>query len=168
MIETAAVRWLVVLLGRGVDRLGKGIRGAPRDALIAADVPPEARGRAFGFHRSADTAGAVVGPLLGVAVGLTTNHTAAWLLPAAYGAFAALTDGVGKAWISGLVPATDQGNAQGVFQGLTGLGVLTAGVWAGLAWGQDGQLPLLASGAAALVIAAALPFAAHSRTPTPA
>lgn len=55
----------------------------------------------------------------------------------------ALTDGVGKAWISGLVPATDQGSTQGLFQGLTGLGVLTAGVWAGLSWGQNGQLPLL-------------------------
>lgn len=300
LVIAVAGAWPVVLLGRGVDRLGKGIRGAPRDALIAAEVPPEARGRAFGFHRSADTAGAVVGPLLGLAayelldqqirplllialvpavlsvllvaalreprraapsaprppwrpgrlpggywrvvavlvvfsavnfpdallllrlaeigfsvpavilayvgyntvytllsypagavadrlprahvyalglvffaigylgLGLTTDHTAAWLLLAAYGAFTALTDGVGKAWISGLVPATDQGSAQGLFQGLTGLGVLTAGVWAGLAWGQGGQLPLLVSGAAALVLAAALPLVAHSRTPPPA
>mgnify|MGYP003345364283 CR=1 FL=1 len=44
-----------------VDRIGKGIRGAPRDALIADSVPPEAYGRAFGFHRMGDTIGAVIG-----------------------------------------------------------------------------------------------------------
>jgi MFS family permease len=53
-----------VLAIRVTDRLGKGIRGAPRDALIADSVDPSIRGRAFGFHRAADHAGAVVGPLL--------------------------------------------------------------------------------------------------------
>lgn len=53
-----------VLAIRVTDRLGKGIRGAPRDALIADSVDPAVRGRAFGFHRAADHAGAVVGPLL--------------------------------------------------------------------------------------------------------
>ena len=51
-----------VLLIRLTDRVGKGVRGAPRDALIAESVDPSIRGRAFGFHRSADHAGAVVGP----------------------------------------------------------------------------------------------------------
>lgn len=53
-----------VLAIRIADRVGKGIRGAPRDALIADSVDPAIRGRAFGFHRAADHAGAVVGPLL--------------------------------------------------------------------------------------------------------
>lgn len=53
-----------VLAIRVADRVGKGIRGAPRDALIADSVDPSVRGRAFGFHRAADHAGAVVGPLL--------------------------------------------------------------------------------------------------------
>lgn len=53
-----------VLAIRLTDRVGKGIRGAPRDALLAASVPPALRGRAFGFHRAADHAGAVVGPLI--------------------------------------------------------------------------------------------------------
>lgn len=53
-----------VLLIRVTDRVGKGIRGAPRDALIADSVEPSMRGRAFGFHRAADHAGAVVGPLV--------------------------------------------------------------------------------------------------------
>jgi MFS family permease len=53
-----------VLLIRVTDRVGKGIRGAPRDALIADSVDPSLRGRAFGFHRAADHAGAVIGPLV--------------------------------------------------------------------------------------------------------
>jgi len=61
-----AVLWPVVLAGRAVDRVGKGIRGAPRDALLMVDADPTARGRIFGFHRAADTAGAVVGPALGL------------------------------------------------------------------------------------------------------
>lgn len=53
-----------VLAIRLLDRVGKGIRGAPRDALIADSVAPADRGRAFGTHRAADHAGAVVGPLV--------------------------------------------------------------------------------------------------------
>ena len=292
--------WPVVLAGRAVDRLGKGIRGAPRDALLVEGIPPEARGRAFGFHRAADTAGAVVGPLLALAgyelldhrikpllwvavvpavgsvllvlllkepaavtpgptrakieqgqverlpapywrtvavlavfalvnfpdallllrlheigftvvgvilayvvynvvytvlsypagvvadrlgartvfgvglvvfaivyagLGLSTDHLAAWLLLAGYGGFTALTDGVGKAWISGLLPRGLQGTGQGVFQGITGGGVLVAGLWAGLAWGGDGHLPLIVSGVGAALVAA---FLLVSRTAAPA
>ena len=56
--------WQQVLVVRMSDRIGKGIRGAPRDALIAADVPPDRRGVAFGFNRAADNLGAVIGPVL--------------------------------------------------------------------------------------------------------
>lgn len=59
--------WWHVLLARFIDRLGKGLRTAPRDALIAENCAPEQRGRAYGFHRSMDTLGAVIGPLLGFA-----------------------------------------------------------------------------------------------------
>jgi MFS family permease len=69
------------------------------------------------------------------------------LLLVVYGGFAACTDGVGKAWVSELVPAGRQGTAQGVYQGLTGGAVLVAGTWAGLAWSGDGRLPLLLAGA---------------------
>jgi MFS family permease len=55
--------WPQVLFVRMSDRVGKGIRGAPRDALIAAGVPPEKRGLAFGFNRAADHLGAVLGPV---------------------------------------------------------------------------------------------------------
>jgi len=57
-----------VLLIRLTDRVGKGIRTAPRDALLADSVEPEARGRAFGFHASMDNAGAVLGPLIAFAL----------------------------------------------------------------------------------------------------
>ncbi len=58
----------VVLLARFADRIGKGIRGAPRDALVA-DVTPEAiRGRAYGLRQALDTTGAFIGPLLAVAL----------------------------------------------------------------------------------------------------
>jgi MFS family permease len=63
LIAMAAAAWHVVAL-RAVDRLGKGVRSAPRDVLIADATDPALRGRAFGFHRAADHAGAVLGPLL--------------------------------------------------------------------------------------------------------
>ena len=63
-----AVSWPYVLLLRAVDRIGKGIRTAPRDALLAGSVEVKNRGRAFGFHRSMDHAGAVLGPLLAFAL----------------------------------------------------------------------------------------------------
>lgn len=288
LLIALAVAWPLVLVARVLDRFGKGVRGAPRDALIVEGIPPEARGRAFGFHRTADTLGAVVGPLLGLAgyelldhrirpllviavvpaalsvllvaavresprpprrsapvfrgarelpraywhavavlvvfslanfpdallllrlheigfsvpalilayvgynavyaaasypaglladrvsrrrvfgvglvffavgylgLGLTRSHVVAWIVLGLYGLFSAFTDGVGKAWISALAPADHQAGAQGTFQGLTGLGVLLAGVWAGLAWGGSGQLPLLVSGTVGAAIAVGL------------
>lgn len=60
--------WPLVLTARFIDRLGKGVRGSPRDALIADSTAPDQRGRAYGLHRSMDTAGAVVGPLLALAL----------------------------------------------------------------------------------------------------
>ncbi|MBZ0271405.1 MFS transporter [bacterium] len=59
----AQAGWHVVAL-RSTDRAGKGVRSAPRDALLAASVDTRDRGRAFGFHRAMDHAGAVVGPAL--------------------------------------------------------------------------------------------------------
>jgi len=60
--------WPLVLIGRTVGWFGRGIRGPLRDAMLASSVSPEARGKAFGFHRAGDTVGAVIGPL--AAVGL--------------------------------------------------------------------------------------------------
>jgi MFS family permease len=304
VLVAAAGVWQVVLAGRAVDRLGKGIRGAPRDALLVQDIPVAARGRAFGFHRAADTAGAVIGPLVALAgyellhhhlrpllwvavvpavlsvllvfllredrtprerpvdtsgaradaaplgaaywrvvgvlglfslvnfpdallllrlheigfgvvavilayvgynlvytalsfpagvvadrltprtvvaigllvfavayfgLGVTENHVAAWLLIGGYGAYTGLTDGVGKAWVSRLLPAASQGTGQGVFQGVLGAGVLVAGLWAGLAWqvGAEGKghVPLMVSGALAGAIGLVLLLAPRRVAP---
>ena len=280
-----ALVWPVVLAGRCVDRLGKGVRGAPRDALLMVGADPTARGRIFGFHRAADTGGAVIGPALGLilyellghrirpllliavipallsvllvaavhddtisktaiaanprssrpefaqpgqlptqlrrviavltlfslvnfpdallllrahdlglstagvigayiaynavyaaasypagalsdrlprhlvfaaglgfftvgylGLGLTRTPELVFVLLPIYGGFAACTDGVGKAWVASLAPDGRQGRAQGLYQGATGGAVLLAGLWAGLAWNGDGQVPLLAAG----------------------
>lgn len=280
VIVAVAVAWPGVLAGRVVDRLGKGLRGVPRDALLVDGIEPGYRGRVFGFHRTLDTLGAVLGPLIGLAgyqlldhqiqpllfvaivpavlsvlllilvkekrrtgprpprasmfrgmrdlprrfwrvttvvigfalvnfpdallllrlneigfgvvgvilayvtynlvyalgsfpaglladrlprsavfgiglsffavgyigLGLTTDTATAWVLIGAYGLFTACTDGVGKAWVSSLVDGDHQATAQGIFQGGSGLAILIAGVWAGLLWGADGQVPLLVSG----------------------
>ncbi|HQR26583.1 MAG TPA: MFS transporter [Nocardioides sp.] len=297
VLVAAAASWPLVLVGRVVDRLGKGVRSAPRDALISTSVPPETLGRAFGFHRAGDSLGAVIGPLLGLwaltamggdlraalwwavvpasisallvllvrdrpaarpvprlpastspgvlarsplprrfwlvagvlvvislvnfsdtllllrvsdlgfsttevvlgyvlfntvytlgaypagaltdrwprpyvyAVGLVAFATgylglgladggpAVFVLLAAYGLFPAFTDGVGKAWVSSLVPVEHRGRAQGVFQGLTSGAVLVAGLWAGLLWNVgpgEGVVPLLLAGSAGLAASVAL------------
>ena len=295
VIVAAAGAWPGVLVGRVVDRLGKGLRGAPRDALLVDGIEPAARGRVFGFHRAMDTAGAVIGPLLGLAgyelfdhqigpvlylavlpavlsvllvfgvrerrraadarpamltgvrrlprrywrvatvlvafslvnfpdallllrlndigfgvagvvlayvgynavyalasypagaladkltpptvfaiglvffaigylgLGLTADTASAWVLIAVYGVFTACYDGVGKAWISTLLPEELQSGGQGVFQGLSGFAILVAGLWAGLLWGGAGRLPLLVSGCAGAVFAAGLLGCAAAR-----
>jgi len=291
VLVALAWAWPVVLVGRVVDRFGKGVRSAPRDALIAASVPRWAYGRAFGFHRMGDSVGAVIGPLLGLlaltllngnvraalwwavvpavlsvllvllvheptlppappspeghagvaqsplppsfwrvtavlvtiavvnfpdallllrvmdlgfsttqvvlayvafnlvytlgaypagvladrwprpiiyavgllafaigylGLGLVHSGPMVFVLIAVYGLFPAFTDGVGKAWISGLVPDEHRGRAQGVFQSLGNGAVFCAGLWAGLLWESgpgNGVVPLLVSGSVALVAA---------------
>jgi MFS family permease len=68
LVIALAAGWPVALAGRFSDRLGKGMRTAPRDDLIAAATKPEQQGLAFGLHRTMDTMGAVLGPLIAVAL----------------------------------------------------------------------------------------------------
>ena len=63
-LTAVATTPLAVLCIRFADRVGKGVRTSPRDALIADSVDPSVRGKAFGFHRSMDHAGALIGPLI--------------------------------------------------------------------------------------------------------
>jgi MFS family permease len=273
----AAGGWPLVLVARFTDRVGKGMRGPPRDAIIADDTLPANRGRAFGFHRAADTAGAVVGPLLGLGLyyalgeqfrpllwiavipavlsaslvflirerphrhlgherplsleglprpywrliaimglfglvnfpdtllllratelgfsfasvvvlyvlynlsyailsypagaysdrrsrrvvfgvgllvfaavylgfGLTTSSAWVWILFPLYGCYTALTDGVSRAWVADLVPAATRGTALGLQAAISGVGLLIAGIWAGLAWNGAGRTPFLIAG----------------------
>jgi MFS family permease len=89
-----SVTW--VAAARFVDRIGKGIRGAPRDALIADITPVPLRGSAYGLRQALDSAGALLGPLLAlVFMGLTANNLQAvlWIavVPAALSVFILLT-----------------------------------------------------------------------------
>lgn len=285
--------WPFVLFCRALDRVGKGIRTSPRDALIASDTPPELRGRAFGFHRAMDTVGAVLGPLVGLGMyellrhklrplfliavipalvstsliafvretprgtaardrkaspphskplpgrywrsvllltifglanfsdaliilrlkylglgfvgvmlaytgynasyaalsypagviadrrpkhlvfaagvgvfaiaylgfGLVRSAVWVWPLLVLYGGYTALTDGVGKAWISTLVPESSVGTALGYYQGAIGAASVAAGVWAGLLWGSGGTFPFVVSGVVAGIVALVLTLA---------
>ncbi|PYU35933.1 MAG: MFS transporter [Acidobacteria bacterium] len=63
-----AYNWPLILAGRVIAWFGRGIRGPLRDAMLAESVPAQTRGKAFGFHRAGDTAGAIIGPLIGVAL----------------------------------------------------------------------------------------------------
>lgn len=72
----------MILSARMIDRVGKGIRGAPRDALVADVTPSEIRGAAYGLRQSLDTIGAFLGPLLAVGLMLLWNndfHTIFWI-----------------------------------------------------------------------------------------
>lgn len=77
-----AAAWPEFLGMRVVERSGKGVRDAPRDALLAESAPPEVRGKAFGFHRSMDTTGAIAGPL--ITLGLLAGIGASMALGDAY------------------------------------------------------------------------------------
>ena len=67
--------WLTVLLLRSIDRVGKGLRSAPRDAMVADAAPAHRRGYAFGFHRALDNAGAVAGALTAAAILAWSNFS---------------------------------------------------------------------------------------------
>lgn len=85
----ASVGWLVA--ARFVDRIGKGIRGAPRDALVADIAPAHLRGASFGLRQSLDTVGAFLGPLLAIGLmWLTANNFQAVFWVAVIPAFLAL------------------------------------------------------------------------------
>jgi MFS family permease len=92
LVALATAPWHVLLV-RFVDRVGKGIRSTPRDALIAAAVPADRHGAAFGFHEAMDHAGALLGPLLAFMLGTTLGWSARELfaLAAAPAALAMLT-----------------------------------------------------------------------------
>ncbi len=91
-----SVGWLVA--ARFIDRIGKGIRGAPRDALVADLAPPDLRGAAFGLRQSLDTVGAFLGPLLAIGLMWLTQdafQTVFWfaVIPA-FLAFLLITFGI--------------------------------------------------------------------------
>lgn len=273
--------WGIYLLGRVTDRIGKGIRAAPRDGLIVDSVAKEDLGKAFGFHRAGDNLGAVIGPVLAlvglwlldddvrkvalwsiipaslsalltffiidtrkrsarvtrvkdkkklspeikkvisvlviiqlfnipdlllllrlsdigftitevvlayilfntvntfaafpagkfadkvdprfvygvglvafasayIILGSTTSHLWAVFALIIYGAYPALTDGVGKAWIAKLSDEDMRGSAQGTFQSSMNFALLAAGAWGGYFWSHGkNEVPLIVAGVGA-------------------
>lgn len=126
--------WPLVVGGRLLDRFGKGLRGAPRDALIADAVSEEQRGRAFGLHRTFDTAGSIVGVLLaaflmwwltgtpqandsGEAIRAATE-TPAWIYRAIFGVGAAL--GFASLILTFLVRESEARQAEVIDSGVIG------------------------------------------------
>jgi MFS family permease len=89
-------------------------------------------------------------------LGLARSSIWVWLLFAVYGGYWALTDGVGRAWVADMSPRELQGTGLGLYQCVIGACVLVAGIWAGLAWGANGQVPLMFSGAVVGVLAIGL------------
>src|SRR5208282_3660644 len=81
LLALATSAWHVIAI-RTTDRIGKGLRSAPRDALVAESVPSERRGYAFAFHSMMDNIGAICGPL--IAFGLV--HGLGWPLRAVFAA----------------------------------------------------------------------------------
>jgi MFS family permease len=79
-----ATTWPIVLIARVGDRIGKGIRTAPRDALISESTPSDSRGRAFGFHRAMDTTGAFIGVGLAAVIVWLVQGDATLLSPGTF------------------------------------------------------------------------------------
>jgi MFS family permease len=88
--------------------------------------------------------------------GLSTTPAWAWVLFPLYGCYTALTDGVTRAWVADLVPAHSRATALGIQAAVSGIGLLVAGVWAGLAWNGTGHVPFVVSGVVVAVLAVVL------------
>lgn len=290
--------WGAIFTGRVTDRIGKGMRSAPRDALIGDGVDKKHAGKAFGFHRTGDNIGAVIGPLLAllglaildndvravakwalipailsafltlfvresrsksaevkskkdktpispalkkvisvlvliqltnipdallllrlydigfdaravvliyagyslmtvvaafpaghfadktsphrvysigliafaaayITLGMTTEKGIAVLALFIYGLFPALTDGVGKAWITQLSEPLHRGRAQGVYQSSMNFAILGAGIWGGALWTTGSvQTPLVIAGVLALFGIVAIYLVNSSMSPS--
>lgn len=93
-VVAVAASWPVVLLARAVGWMGRGIRGPPRDAILAASVDEPDLGKAFGFHRAGDTLGALAGPALALALVATLGLREIFWLAVVPGLFAAIAFGL--------------------------------------------------------------------------
>ncbi len=80
LVLSVAPLWGFAVVGRAVDRFGKGLRTAPRDALLVDLAGDNDRGRIFGFHRSFDTLGAIGGPLVGLAFLAAAGNHLRWAI----------------------------------------------------------------------------------------
>src|SRR5436309_2963573 len=174
VIAFAAAAWQVIGL-RVVDRLGKGLRTPPRDALIADVTPSPLRGRAFGLQRGLDHAGAVLGPLvawwllasgtanvrrviaLSIVPGVLVLVLAGW----AVGDGAGLTESPERALVARTAGAR-QGSGFGAYHGLTGFAALAGGlVLGGVFQAYGGAAAFVASAVAGGALALVWPVIAR-------
>ena len=98
--------------------------------------------------------GLVVFAVTYIGLGQARSSAAVWVLLPVYGGFAALTDGVSRAWVASVVGEHQRTWALGIHGATTGLAVLVAGLWSGLAWNGTGAAPLTVSGVVAFAVAA--------------
>jgi len=111
--------------------------------------------------------GLVVFAVTYLGFGLTTTASWVWLLLPLYGAYTALTDGVSRAWVADLVPADERGTALGIHAAVSGVGLLIAGVWAGLAWHGTGHIPFIVAGIITAALAVGLLVSGQLFDPEP-
>jgi MFS family permease len=160
LMSVASAAWQVVGF-RIIDRVGKGIRTPPRDALIAAVTPAPLRGRAFGFHRGADHFGAVLGSLAAwylVAHGVGVRRVIEWsVLPGviAFGVLAVVLRRPGGP--PGVV------NAGTVNAGAVNVGAVNTGVNAGAVNAGAANAGAVTAGAAAPATSRGKVIAGHDR-----
>ena len=168
-----AFGWTWVLILRFLDRVGKGLRTSPRDALIAASTDSQLRGRAFGFHRALDHGGAVVGPLVAFLLlgwGLDLHHV--FLLSVVPGILVMLLLGFGLPPTPTIAPPTPLAKPVGwrnvdarlraLILAAGGLALATAPEVFLVLWAQQGGLeivwvPLLWAAASAVKMTVAIP-----------
>ena len=154
----------LVLLARFVDRIGKGVRGAPRDALVADITPPDCRGAAFGLRQSLDTVGAFTGPLIAAGLMLCADlvlaHGTTWVPVLAgmalWGLHMGMSQGLLAVMVAHAAPASLKGTAFGFFNLVSGSATLLASVIAGVLWERLGPATTFHASAVFGVIAAVL------------
>ena len=178
--------WAGILAARVIDRLGKGIRTAPRDVMVSESTEGDTMGKAFGVHKALDMAGSALGIILsyillkglaagsGSGQGISVTGTdmvdtyrlifivsivptvLALLMFAFYGIFTAMTAGVERALIAEIAPTELKGTMLGLHSTVSGVALLPASVICGFLWDRFGTAVPFLFGAGMSMLAAVL------------
>ena len=178
--------WAGILAARVIDRLGKGIRTAPRDVMVSESAEGDTMGKAFGVHKALDMAGSALGIILsyillkglaagsGSGQGISVTGTdmvdtyrlifivsivptvLALLIFDVYGIFTAMTAGVERALIAEIAPEELKGTMLGLHSTVSGVALLPASVICGFLWDRFGTAVPFLFGAGMSMLAAVL------------
>ena len=178
--------WAGILAARVIDRLGKGIRTAPRDVMVSESTEGDTMGKAFGVHKALDMAGSALGIILsyillkglaagsGSGQGISVTGTdmvdtyrlifivsivptvLALFIFAVYGVFTAMTAGVERALIAEIAPTELKGTMLGLHSTVSGVALLPASVICGFLWDRFGTAVPFLFGAGMAMMAAVL------------